>query len=136
MRFLRSFSQKHCRLFVTMVLVALSLAFASNTVFAFVQTAVPEAPKMPDWSATGVLVINALGAIAVTTLVAVIRPLVPKIPRIAVIGIVYALGLAAAWLATFATGGSLNPMVAALVALGAHAINEIRTTLDAHGFSS
>ncbi len=90
----------------------------------------------PDWSAMLVTVIGAIESALIVLVVYGARLVMPKVPRIVLPLLAYALGFVAQYLTTLATGGAYDPIIAALIGTGAHCLNEIVTTLQAHGLSA
>jgi hypothetical protein len=87
----------------------------------------------PSAESLVVLLIGAVGAAAVTMVVAGVKKLLPNIPRAVLPLLVAALGPVAEYASALATGGNFSPIVAALISTGAVYLHETWTTVRDHG---
>lgn len=113
-------------------LLALVLLFVAVPAFA---TEVPTSTA-PSAESLAVLLIGAVGAAAVTGVVAGVKKLLPNIPRAAIPLIIAALGPLAEYASALALGGNFSPIVAALISTGAVYIHETWTTFKEHGLTT
>lgn len=89
-----------------------------------------------DWTNLGAQAILALVPIVTMIVVWGVRKLVPKIPRVALPILAASLPFALSFLASYISGHTFSPLVAALLGAAATWLREIISTIQQHGSSA